>query len=107
MYRLAAGALSPPPEDVACAFRFVTRAGGFRDIGLPGDLETTTRQLAGQLSVFVAGVQSGLFPRRHGGDRCRWCDLAYACGARTPLDADKLTDPRLKPEPDGAAQGAA
>jgi hypothetical protein len=102
VYRLAAGALSPAPEDVSCAFRFVTRAGGFRNVALPGDLETTTRQLAGQLSVFVAGVQGGLFPRRHGGDRCRWCDLSYACGARTPRDADKLTDPRLQTgsEPD-------
>lgn len=96
VYRLAAGALSPAPEDVACAFRFVTRAGGFRNVGLPGDLATTTRQLAGQLSVFVAGVQGGLFPRRHGGDRCRWCDLSYACGARTPRDADKLADQRLQ-----------
>lgn len=95
VYRLAAGALSPAPEDVACAFRFVTRAGGFRNVALTGDLATTTRQLAGQLSAFVAGVQGGLFPRRRGGDRCRWCDLSYACGAPTPRDADKLSDPRL------------
>jgi ATP-dependent helicase/nuclease subunit B len=107
VYRLAAGALSPAPDDVTCAFRFVTRAGGFRSVGLPGDLETTTRQLVGQLSLFVTGVQEGLFPRRHGGDRCRWCDLSYACGARTPRDAAKLSDPRLQTEPGPNAEGGA
>jgi RecB family exonuclease len=107
VYRLAAGALSPAPEDVACAFRFVTRAGGFRNAGLPGDLASTTRQLAGQLSAFVTGVQGGLFPRRHGGDRCRWCDLSYACGARTPRDADKLSDPRLQAGSESDAEGDA
>lgn len=101
VYRLAAAALSPAPESVDCAFRLVTRAGGFRDLPLPGELEETTAALRERLAPFVAGVQSGLFLRMHGGDRCRWCDLAYACGARTPLDAQKQSDPRLAP-PAGA-----
>jgi RecB family exonuclease len=93
VYRLAAAALSPPPAAVECAFRLVTRAGGFRDLPLLGDLESTTVALRERLEGFVAGVQAGRFLRMHGGSRCRWCDLAYACGARTPLDAQKQGDP--------------
>ena len=95
VYRLAAAALTPAPAEVDCAFRFVTRAGRFRDVALPGDLEETTRVLSERLTAFVAGIEGGVFMRRHGGDRCRWCDLTYACGARTPMDAQKQSDPRL------------
>ena len=95
VYRLAATALKPPPSQVDCGFRLVTRAGGFRMLTLPGDLEQSTGALVARLAEFVAGVEAGLFLRRHGSSRCRWCDLAYVCGARTARDADKQTDPRF------------
>lgn len=104
VYRLAAAALSPPPTAVECEFRLVTRAGGFRDLGLSGDLEETTSALAERLGAFVAGVENGVFVRMHGGGRCRWCDLSYACGARTPLDAQKQADARRR-EGLGGAEG--
>jgi hypothetical protein len=95
VYRLAAAALEPSPADVACLFRLVTRAGDFRDLELGGSAEESTAALLLRLSAFVAGVESGLFVRRHGGSRCRWCDLNYVCGARTPRDDEKQADPRL------------
>jgi RecB family exonuclease len=97
VYRLAAAALSPTPSEVVCSFRFVTRAGGFRDLSLPGSLEESTAMLVERLAAFVAGVEGGLFPRLHGGDRCRWCDVAYACGARTPSEAEKQSYTRPGP----------
>jgi RecB family exonuclease len=105
VYRLAAAALSPPPTSIECAFRFVTRAGRFRDIALAGDLEETTSALSSVLGGFVAGVEKGVFVRMHGGGRCRWCDLSYACGARTPLDAQKQSDAGAGADTAGGADG--
>jgi ATP-dependent helicase/nuclease subunit B len=95
VYRLAASALTPAPSEVDCAFRLVTRAGGFRMLTLPGDLEQSTQALVERLAEFVAGVEAGVFLRRHGSSRCRWCDLAYVCGACTARDADKQADARF------------
>ena len=90
LYRLAAGLLLPDADELSCRYRFVTRQSGFRDdVELAGDADQCRQALCQTLAPFVAGVEQGLFVRRHDSSRCRWCDLAYGCGVPAPTDAAK------------------
>ena len=72
--------LQPPPEQVVSEFRFVTRRGAFRTLSPAEDSAAVTATFAALVARVVAAIEAGLFVRTAEGQRCRYCDVAYACG---------------------------
>jgi len=107
VYRLAAELLLSGVRELSCGYRFVTRASGFRgDVTLTGDSGAVREALRSALAPFVAGVEQGLFVRRHDSSRCRWCDLAYACGVTASADAAKTAAAQRLTGAEPAGEGA-
>ena len=80
--------------EIVCAYRLVTRRGGFEDLPLQDDEARASRRLRGLVAQAVALVDAGLFPRTTAG-RCDYCDVAYACGATEWTRARKREHPRF------------
>jgi RecB family exonuclease len=66
-------------EAVRCAYRLVTRRGGFVELALDDDEEVAEARLRHLVARTVALVDAGVFARSTGG-RCEYCDVRYACG---------------------------
>ena len=90
-------ALEPRPTEVTCEFRMVTRRGSFATLPLAGDAAAVTATFAVLVARVAAAVEGGLFVRTAEGQRCRYCDLAYACGVGDWARQRKRGDELLRP----------
>ena len=81
---------------ITCLYRLVTRRGGFEDLDLPQDEETSTRRLQALVATAVALVDAGMFPRTTR-QRCEFCDVRYACGVSGWARARKREHESLDP----------
>ena len=64
---------------VASLYRSITRRGGFGDLPLLQDEETSAARLGDLVRAAAELVDAGMFPRTARG-RCDYCDVRYACG---------------------------
>jgi ATP-dependent helicase/nuclease subunit B len=97
VYRLALRQASDAGyETITCAYRLVTRRGGFEDLDLPEDEEASERRLGELVAGAVTLVDAGLFPRTTR-QRCDYCDLRYACGVSAWARARKREHEALEP----------
>ena len=64
---------------ITCAYRLITRRGGFEDLDLPQGEEESARRLQQLVAGAVDLVDAGMFPRSTR-QRCEFCDVRYACG---------------------------
>jgi RecB family exonuclease len=97
-YMLAAQqALEPRPAEVACEFRFVTRRGAFRTLSPADDAATVAATFSTLVTRVVAAIEGGLFVRSSEDQRCRYCDLAYACGVGHWARERKRGDESVRP----------
>ena len=90
-------ALEPCPAEVACEFRLVTRRGAFATLPLADDAATVVATFRALVTRVVAAVEAGLFVRSAPDERCRYCDLAYACGVGDWARQRKRGDEALLP----------
>ena len=97
-YMLAAQqTMEPRPAEVACEFRFVTRRGAFRTLSPAEDAASVAATFTALVARVVAAVESGMFVRSAADQRCRYCDLAYACGVSDWARERKRGDEALRP----------
>jgi RecB family exonuclease len=67
------------PGEIGCAYRLVTRRGGFEDLPLPDAEPEAAARLRALVGEALALFEDGVLVRSTGG-RCEYCDVAYACG---------------------------
>jgi len=80
--------------EITCAYRFVTRRGGFGDEPLREDEAASAARLRRLLSRITAFIETGVFARSTGGT-CDHCDVAYACGLSRWARSRKRRHPAL------------
>jgi RecB family exonuclease len=95
VYRLAAAAIEPPPAEIACEFRLVSRRGGFKRLPLGDDPRQVDASLRHALAIAVEGITEGVFPRLHAGLSCDYCDLRPGCDATKWVFEHKQGAPEL------------
>ena len=82
-------------EHIACAYRLVTRRGGFEDLPLPNDEAAVADRLRRLLEAVVRLIDGGVFVRSTAG-RCEYCDVGYACGLTSWARARKREHEALR-----------
>ncbi len=90
-------ALEPHPAEVDCEFRLVTRRGAFATLSPADDAASVAATFTTLVGRVVAAIEGGLFVRTGLDERCRNCDLAYACGVGDWARQRKRGDEALGP----------
>ncbi len=84
------------PAAVECAYRLVTRRGGFEDLALRDGEAAVAERLRDLVASAVSLVDQGMFPRTTRG-RCDYCDVRYACGVSAWTRDRQREHPLLEP----------